>query len=102
MSSRRTYSPQFKAQVALAALRGETSQAALCRQHNLSGDLVCRWRQQVETRASELFATPQQHQAEQERIAQLEQLVGQLTWELTALKKTSNWLTSRSSGNGRS
>lgn len=91
MSTRRSYSALFKAQVALAALRGETSQAALCRQHNLSGDLVCRWRQQVESRASELFATPQQHQAEQQRIAQLEQLVGQLTWELSALKKVSTW-----------
>ena len=33
---RRTFTPEFKAEVVLEALRGESSQAELCRRHNLS------------------------------------------------------------------
>ena len=36
---RRTFTPEFKAEVVLEALRGESSQAELCRKpHNLSED----------------------------------------------------------------
>ena len=35
---RRSFTPEFKAKVVLEALRGEISQAALCRRHNLSED----------------------------------------------------------------
>ena len=35
---RRRFTPKFKAEVVLEALRGESSQAELCRQHNLSED----------------------------------------------------------------
>ena len=33
---RRNFTPEFKAEVVLEALRGESSQAELCRRHNLS------------------------------------------------------------------
>lgn len=101
MTKRRTFSPQFKAQIALKALREHRSQAALCREHNLGADLISRWRQQLVERAHELFDTPVSHSAEQDRIAQLEQLVGQLTFELSAAKKLSALLGSRSTRNGR-
>ena len=38
MAKRRTFTPEFKAEVVLEALRGETSQAELCRRHSLSED----------------------------------------------------------------
>ena len=33
---RRNFTPEFKAEVVLEALSGESSQAELCRRHNLS------------------------------------------------------------------
>ena len=36
MAKRRRFTPEFKAEVVLEALRGESSQAELCRRHNLS------------------------------------------------------------------
>ena len=36
MAKRRRFTSKFKAEVVLEALRGETSQAELCRCHNLS------------------------------------------------------------------
>ncbi len=35
---RRRFTPEFKAEVVLEALHGETSQAELCQRHNLSED----------------------------------------------------------------
>jgi len=101
MAKRRTFSAQFKAQVALESLRDDKSPAVLCREHNLGADLVSRWRQQLVERASELFATPASQSAEQARIAELERLVGQLTFELAVAKKLSALLSSHSTRNGR-
>lgn len=101
MTKRRTFSAQFKAQVALEALRDDKKQAVLCREYELAADLVSRWRQQLIERAPELFATHASQSAEQARIAELERLVGRLTFELAAVKKLSTFLNSRSPRNGR-
>ena len=99
--TRRSFTPAFKAEVALQALRGEKSQAALCREHNLSPDMICRWKQTIEDQAQELFATAARSDATGERLAELERLVGQLTLELSAAKKLSSILPSRSPKSGR-
>ncbi|RKU17030.1 hypothetical protein C6501_04780 [Candidatus Poribacteria bacterium] len=39
MAKRRNFTPDFKAEVVLEALSGESSQAELCRKHNLSLDI---------------------------------------------------------------
>ena len=44
---RRNFTPEFKAEVVLEALSGESSQAALCRRHNLSADQVSKWKRQL-------------------------------------------------------
>ena len=98
--SRSSYSPRLKAQVALEALRGERSQAAISRAHHLSGEVVSRWRRQLVQGAADVFKRSADTSAEQQRIAELERLVGELTLELSALKKVSTWLDSRSSRNG--
>ena len=53
---RRTFTPEFKIEVVLEALRGETSQAELCRRHNLSEDQVSKWKQQFLENAVSVFA----------------------------------------------
>ncbi len=40
MAKRRNFTPEFKAEVVLEALRGESSQAELCRRYNLSENQV--------------------------------------------------------------
>ena len=47
MAKRRNFSPEFKAEVVLEALSGESSQAALCRRYNLSEQQLSKWKQQV-------------------------------------------------------
>lgn len=101
MTKRRTYSPKFKSQIVLESLRSEKSQAAICRRHGISSDLLSRWRQQFLEQAHQVFADPASRSAEQARIAELERLVGQLTFELAAVKKLSTLLSSPSTRNGR-
>jgi transposase len=99
--TRRSFTPAFKAEVALQALRGEKSQASLCREHNLSPDLICRWKQTLEEQAAEIFDTASHADDREARLAELERLVGQLTVELCAAKKLSSILPFRSQKNGR-
>ena len=90
---RRTFTPEFKAEVVLEVLRGESSQAALCRHHNLSEDQVSKWQQQFLENAASVFAsTGQQSSETAERIAHLEHLVGRLTVALDIQKKALTWL----------
>ena len=101
MAKRRTYTPKFKAQVVLESLQGDKSQAAICREHGISPDLLSCWRQQFLERAHQVFANPAARSAEQARIAELERLVGQLTFELAAAKKLCTLLNFPSAANGR-
>ena len=90
---RRTFTPEFKTEVVLEALRGESSQAELCRRHNLSEDQVSKWKQQfLENAVSVFAATDQQSSEEAERMAHLEHFVGRLTVALDIQKKALTWL----------
>ena len=90
---RRRFTPEFKTEVVLEALRGESSQAELCRRHNLSEDQLSKWKQQVVENVASVFASTDKRSSEAtERIAQLEQLVGRLTLALEIQKKASTLL----------
>ena len=85
---RRTFTPEFKAEVVLEALKGESSQAEVCRHHNLSEGQVSKWKQQLLENAATLFESRNKSSKETtERIAQLEQLVGGLTVAVDIEKK---------------
>lgn len=101
MPKRRTFTPEFKAQVILEELTGIKDKAEICRQYRLRSQVFSRWRKQFLERAPEIFATEPSRGDEQERIAELERTVGRLTMELEGAKKASNILTSLSTRNGR-
>ncbi len=100
MVKRRVFTPDFKAQVVLEELSDVKDRAALCREHQLSPQVLRRWQEEFVARASEIFATEPGRGEEQERIGELERLVGRLTLELEVVKKASHILTSRSPRNG--
>ncbi len=88
MAKRRRFTPQFKAEVVIEALTNQSSQAQLCRQHNLSEEQLSKWKHQLLDNAAILFeSTDKQSNDSKERIAQLEQLVGRLTLALDIQKK---------------
>ena len=83
MAKRRRFAAEFKATVVLEALSGESSQAELCRRHNLSKKQLAKWKRQLLENAATLFESPDKWPNDAiERIAQLEQFVGRLTLAL--------------------
>ncbi len=99
--TRRTFAPEFKAQVVLELVRGEKTAAELCRVHNLGPDLLSQWKQVLVERAVELYTPATTRSEEATRIAELEQLVGQQAMELAILKKAGIWSRARSWTSGR-
>jgi transposase-like protein len=100
MPRRRTFRPEFKAQVVLEDLTGVKSAAEICREHRLSPQVLSRWKAEFLERAPEIFAIERCRGDEQERLGELERMVGRLTMELAVAKKASSILTSLSSRNG--
>ena len=93
MAKRRRFTAKFKAKVVLEALNGESSQAELCRRHNLSETQVSTWKRQFLENAETFFESTDKPSSESaERVAQLEQLVGCLTLALEIQKKASTLL----------
>ena len=93
MAKRRSFTSEFKAEVVIEALSGQSSQAELCRKHNLSDVQLSKWKRQLLENAATLFEPiDKQTNASEERIAQLEQLVGRLTLALDIQKKVSTLL----------
>ncbi len=91
--ARRSFTPEFKAQVVLDLLRGERSQAELCRLHQFSASLLVLWKDAFLERLPLVFQADEQRSQERQRIADLEQLVGRQALELEILRgsnKTSN------------
>ena len=90
---RRSFTPEFKAKVVLETLSGESSQAELCRRHNLSAEQLSKWERQLLENAASLFESSDKPSKEAtERIAQLEQHVGRLAVALDIQKKALTWL----------
>ena len=98
MAKRRTFSAEFKAQVVLEVLTGVKSGAQVCREHRIKDSVLSRWKQEFVERSPQLFARSDGQSQEEERIAELERLVGQLTMELQVAKKASLLLASRQNG----
>ena len=101
MAQRRRFTGEFKAQVVLELLSGAKSAAELCREHQLSPQLLGQWKSELLARAPQIFEQEQARSGEQERIAELERLVGRLTMQLEIAKKASTLLGAQLSRNDR-
>jgi transposase len=100
MKKRRRFTPEFKAQIVLEVLTGVQSPAETCRKHALSPNLLATWKAAFLEKAHTLFQGDEQHDEDQARIAELEQLLGRATRQIEILKKASMLLDAASSRNG--
>ena len=101
MAQRRRFTSEFKAQVVLELLSGAKSAAELCREHQLSPQLLGQWKSELLARAPQIFEQEQARSVDQERIAELERLVGRLTMQLEIAKKASTLLGAQPNRNDR-
>jgi transposase len=86
---RKSYSASFKAQLALAALRGELTANELAAQHGVHPTLISNWKKALLDGASSLFAEGAKAAKgpEQPDPAELFEQIGRLKMELEWLKK---------------
>jgi transposase len=86
---RKTHTAAFKAQVALAAVKGDKTVSELASSHSVHPTLIHAWKKQLVSNAEELFQTgAKTSSAEQETLqAQLYEQIGRLKTELDWLKK---------------
>ena len=104
MAKRRQFSPEYKARLVLELISGQRSAAEIARKEHIKDSLLYEWRAQFLEHAPELFTSARADHEQEQRIAELEQLIGQLTIENQILKKASRWLSgmSKRSANSRS
>ena len=86
MKPQRRFSREFKRQVVEELLSGVSTPAQLMRRHEVSSGLLSHWKRQYAKGGFD--NPPNQEAALEERVRQLEQLVGKLTLENEFLKKS--------------
>jgi transposase-like protein len=91
-ANRRQYSAEFKAKVVLQMLSREKTSGELCRTHKLNPNVLSRWRKEFLEQAASIFEREGADNEAEQRIAELERLVGQLTIQLEIAKKASSYL----------
>ena len=87
--NRRKFSPEFKAQVGLEALKGIEPVHTIAARHEIHPVQVSQWKKEVAERLPEVFANKPQADAAaaQEREKELYEEIGRLKMELEWLKK---------------
>lgn len=100
---RRKFTSEYRAQIVLEVLSGKLSvpQAATPGEYKIKDSAIYEWRKVAIERLPLLFEMKPPEQEGQERIAELERMIGQLTVENDALKKASRWLSQVSQPNER-
>ena len=89
--SRKRHSGSFKAQVAVAAIRGDRTMSELSSEHGVHANIISKWKKQALEGLPQLLSgrvAPAERNQE-ELISRLYQEIGQLKVELDWLKKKS-------------
>ncbi len=91
---RRTYSSDFKLDTVMEGIRGEKSVAQICRERGIKDVLYYKWRDIFIERAAEIFESQKNtaQKDKEERVAELERMIGKLALENEILKKAKSWL----------
>jgi transposase-like protein len=87
---RKTFSSEFKAKVALEAIRGVTTTAQIALRHKVHPNQITKWKKQALENMAALFADGRSktNKGEDDRLKdRLYQQIGQLQFELDWLKK---------------
>lgn len=89
MGTQRSYSPEFKQQVVEELLAGAKRPGQLCREHGIDFSTLRKWRGQYAQHGVAVWngTALKTASAQEDKIAELERIVGQLTVENMVLKK---------------
>lgn len=86
--SRRKFTAEFKAKVALEAMQERQTLSELCKKYELHPNQVVQWKKQLKEQSAEIFKEPNNGKDEKDRlIEQLYKTIGELTMDVDFLKK---------------
>lgn len=93
MKSRRKFSAQFKAQVAMEALKGMKTLSELAQEYEIHPNQISLWKKELEQGAEALFTKKRGSKEEEESSEKsaLYEQIGRLQMELEWLKKKSGY-----------
>jgi transposase-like protein len=94
MVKRRRFTAEFKARVVLEMLTEQKSAAQASREYGIKDSVLSRWKQEFIERSPQLFEQGIVWDDRDERIAELERMVGRQAMELEMAKKVSKFLKS--------
>jgi transposase len=85
---RRTHSPDFKAKVALAAIKGDETLSELARRYQINANLIVKWKKLLLENSAEVFASGKGLAPDREsEIKSLQAKIGEITMENDFLSK---------------
>ena len=84
---RRNHKPDFKAKVALAALKGDLTVAELSEKFDVHQNQITEWKRQLLENADQAFDGEKTSEHSEEKIKELHAKIGQLTVENDFLEK---------------
>jgi len=84
---RRNHKPEFKAKVALEALKGDLTLAELAQKHDVHANQITDWKKQLFDNADQAFGGIKASADAQSQIKELHAKIGQLTMENDFLEK---------------
>ena len=80
------YPPKLKFQIVLELLQGEQSVGQLAKSYNVHPNSIVKWKKELLEKGPEIFARDSSVSEYEQRIAQLEQLLGKKEVEIALLK----------------
>ena len=86
-AKRKTHTPAFKAQVALAAVKGDKTVNELAAQFGVHPTLIHAWKKQLLAGAEAVFANGAKAAPAEDKSAELYEQIGRLKMELEWMKK---------------
>lgn len=88
MKKRKQYPKEFKARVALEALKGEKTIAEISSEYEIHGTMVTKWKKQLQENISDIFARKNERDlSDKDLIDNLYKQIGKSQVEIDWLKK---------------
>ena len=85
---RRNHSPDFKAKVALAAIKGDETLSELAKRYQINANLIVKWKKLLLENSGEVFASGKGLAPDREsEIKSLQAKIGEITMENDFLSK---------------
>ena len=91
-NSRKMYTPEFKAKVALEALKEQMTLPELEKKHGVSQFMISRWKNELLKNASASFGAVSNEEAHQKEVDNLHRKIGELEMMLDFAKRASQKL----------